>query len=156
MKTSERVEREFKEWQERYDIPYSEHFRVKTLLALQEEYDNIVPADNNTRTRESILKMINEIHSKFPYKMFEEKKKSILYYTIDIIKDNKLKLTAFTDNKLYSMVSINPKDMAKKLVLLGNNKYIYTDSFGLTQAVTDILLTLGVTVKNLELISNTL
>lgn len=59
---SERVEREFKEWKERYEISYDMEFDIKALLKLQEEYDNTEVGSNTTLTRRTILDMINKLH----------------------------------------------------------------------------------------------
>ena len=60
---SERVQREFEKWQEKYEIPLHEEFQIKTLLQLQEEYDNIQANSNNTKTRDTLLHMIKQLHS---------------------------------------------------------------------------------------------
>jgi hypothetical protein len=57
-KLSERVQREYDEIKENYDVPYFSEFKVKTLLRLQEEYDNVEVGSNTTRTRETLLRMI--------------------------------------------------------------------------------------------------
>lgn len=58
---SERVQREFDKMKEMYIIPYTMEFQVKTLLKLQEEYDSIEVGSNTTRTRETLLHMIQEL-----------------------------------------------------------------------------------------------
>jgi len=59
---SERVQREFETWKEKYEIPEHMEFEVKTLLKLQEEYDQVEVGSNTTKTRESLLGMINRLH----------------------------------------------------------------------------------------------
>jgi len=59
---SERVQREFETWKEKYEIPEHMEFEVKTLLKLQEEYDLVEVGSNTTKTRESLLGMINRLH----------------------------------------------------------------------------------------------
>jgi len=59
---SERVQREFNLWKSKYDIPYHAEFQVKTLLKLQEEYDEVEVGSNTTKTRETLLGMINRLH----------------------------------------------------------------------------------------------
>lgn len=62
MTMSERVEREFEKWREMYYIETKDEFQVKTLLKLQEEYDNIEPHGSNTLTRKNILDMIQMLN----------------------------------------------------------------------------------------------
>jgi len=59
---SERVQREFETWKDKYEIPEHMEFEVKTLLKLQEEYDQVEVGSNTTKTRESLLGMINRLH----------------------------------------------------------------------------------------------
>ena len=58
---SERTEREFQKWKENYIIPFHEEFNVKTLIGLQEEYENTEVSSNTTKTRDSILSMVNNV-----------------------------------------------------------------------------------------------
>lgn len=58
---SERVQREFDTWKGKYEIPYDVEFQVKTLLKLQEEYDNVEASSNTTRTRDTLLHMIQDL-----------------------------------------------------------------------------------------------
>lgn len=58
---SERVQSEFERWQQEYEIELGKEFQVKTLLQLQEEYNEIKPDSTNTRTRETILNMIKSL-----------------------------------------------------------------------------------------------
>jgi len=59
---SERVQREFESWKEKYEITDYMEFHVKTLLKLQEEYDQVDVGSNTTKTRESLLGMIQKLH----------------------------------------------------------------------------------------------
>jgi len=58
---SERVKKEFENWKERFEIPFSKEFQVKTLLKLQEEYNDIEPTEKNTMTRKTLLYMIQDL-----------------------------------------------------------------------------------------------
>jgi len=65
---SESVQREFTKWKEKYDIPYSMEFHLKTLLKLQEEYDEVEIGSNTTKTRETILHMIQDLQRQMVFK----------------------------------------------------------------------------------------
>lgn len=69
---SERVKREFEKWKEIYEIPYHMEFQVKTLLRLQEEYDSIDVGSHTTKTRETLLRMIQNLHGSM---ILQEKEK---------------------------------------------------------------------------------
>ena len=58
---TERIEREFVKWQEEYEIPCSDEFQVKTLLELQDEYKETPKESNTVRTRENLLRMIQDL-----------------------------------------------------------------------------------------------
>lgn len=75
---NERVEREFKKWQEKYEIPFQSEFQVKTLLKLQDEYNNVEEGSNTTRTRETLLRMINEVGGSVSLKPKQEYNETIL------------------------------------------------------------------------------
>lgn len=74
---SERVEREFKEWKERYYIPYNQEFNVKMLLKIREEIEEI-PTEH-VRTRKDLIDMADRLHSrmrlnlKLPEKQYDYK-----------------------------------------------------------------------------------
>ncbi len=59
---SERVEREFAEWEKKYVIPHHEEFNIKALLKLQAEYDSIEPDGSNVLRRQTLLDMIRDLH----------------------------------------------------------------------------------------------
>jgi hypothetical protein len=77
---SERVQREFNEWKEKYEIPYHMEHHVKTLLRLQEEYDNVEASSNTTKTRETLLHMIQDLYVRLKLKEKELVKKTIPMY----------------------------------------------------------------------------
>lgn len=102
---SERVESEFERWQEQYDIELGEEFQVKTLLQLQEEYDDIKPDSSNTRTRETLLSMIKSLHSNLRLKKRLESTKSQVINIVANLsnKDEISKLIDELDKKLKNM-----------------------------------------------------
>lgn len=78
----ERVQREFEIWKEKYDIPYNMEFQVMALVRLQEEYKETLIGSNTTRTRETLLSMINNIHKSLHLKEKETEniKKTVPIY----------------------------------------------------------------------------
>jgi len=108
---SERVQREFNEWKEKYNIPDHMEFEVKTLLKLQEEYDLVETGSNTTRTRESLLSMINRLHKDL---MLKPKTNITKPMYIDLIKNND------TSGKVTIYYNGN-------ITVLNNNQYSYKD-----------------------------
>jgi hypothetical protein len=139
---SERVKREYNEWKEKYEIPLDTEFQVKTLLKLQEEYNSIEPNSNNTKTRETLLHMIQDLQMKM---ILNKKRKTEMY--VDYAKlDDIEKVTVFINGKIltfkqalsYSNIDylIKPiKEMAEKEKAL-----IYVDSCGFGRKIYDALL----------------
>lgn len=161
---SERVQREFSEWQEKYEIPVHMEFEVKTLLKLQEEYDETPSGSNTTRTRETLLGMITKLHRDM---RFSEKVKIIKPIYVDCIRLNGIsgmtKVIIYhngnitiIENRSYSYKDyaialssfIDGKDKTSR-----ENIVIYVDTRGLGMGLYDELVqlnNLAFVVKQLE------
>ena len=77
---SESVERQFSEWNKKYEIPEHMEFQIKTMFELQEEYRSI-PVEYTKRKRD-VLEMIMKLQDKLPTKLPEkisEKLKSVRF-----------------------------------------------------------------------------
>lgn len=145
---SERVQGEFESWKEIYEIPSDMEFQVKTLLKLQEEYDQVDAGSNTTRTRESLLGMIQKLHMNMRLKVKDKTKiikpmyvdcvrtgngtsgRVIIYYNEDII---------IVDNPNYSY-----EDYASKINFLAGeigkeNIIIFVDTRGYGMGLYDQL-----------------
>jgi hypothetical protein len=104
-KLSERVEREFSEWKEKYEIPYYMEFQIKTLLKLQEEYDDIEAGYDNTRTRETLLHMIQDLQKSL---ILKDKAPKIMY--VDYIcndEHNLDRVVVYIDDCVYMIKNNN-------------------------------------------------
>lgn len=148
---SERVQREFNEWKEKYEIPSHMEFEVKTLLKLQEEYDKIEESSNTTLTRKTILEMIQRIHRdmRLKEKEIEMKPMYIDCVRLESQEDSqrgKLKIIAYLNNQIIILdhkTHLNSRDYAKSICDLAksNQSKVYIDAHGF-----------GITIYN-ELIS---
>jgi hypothetical protein len=107
---SERVQREFDKMRELYEIPYDMEFQIKTLIKLQEEYNAITPESNNTRTRETLLHMIQNLQAsmKLTPKASTYRKERTMY--IDTLRNEEnepIKFTIYEKNNLYILSNPN-------------------------------------------------
>jgi len=120
---SERVQREFDTWKGKYEIPYDVEFQVKTLLKLQEEYDNVEASSNTTRTRDTLLHMIQDLSKS----MRLEPKNNRIGIIIDITtKPEKEvdKIIIYTNDVVYILNEQNfsIKDYANTIANMFNEK----------------------------------
>ena len=141
---SERVQGEFKSWKEKYEIPSHMEFEVKTLLKLQEEYDLVEVGSNTTKTRESLLGMINRLHMGMRLKekaVATQKKKMYIDCIWTESRENN-KVLVYVDNELIVLACgsfLPPKSMgsfAKDIYNIAVAKkceiYIDTQGFGMS------------------------
>lgn len=140
---SERVQREFESWKEKYEIPEHMEFEVKTLLKLQEEYDQVETGSNTTRTRESLLGMINRLHRDM---RFNEKQKKVMY--VDYIRGDNGKLSKYIiylEDNMYILIGEQYKNIGNvtnviKRIAEKEKAIIYIDSQGFGLAIYDELI----------------
>jgi hypothetical protein len=84
---NERVESEFKKWQERYDIPYDEEYNVKLLLQIRDEIDS-TPMEH-VKTKRDLNDMADRIYYHLRLKPREPEEPEREYdYTLLIIGNN--------------------------------------------------------------------
>jgi hypothetical protein len=63
---AERIEREYKKWEEKYEIPFEQEFEVRTIIELQDEFRS-VPEDH-TKRRSEIINMITHLKGRIRLK----------------------------------------------------------------------------------------
>ena len=80
------VDNQYKEWQEKYDIPYEDEFNVKLLLQLR--YDILTTKPEYTKTKLELIAMANSIQSRLRLK---ENSKDTNNYRITSIKNMEIK-----------------------------------------------------------------
>ena len=73
---NEYVEDKFKEWNNKFEIPYGYEFQLKTMFELEEQFRE-TPKEN-VKTKRDILDMINRIY----YSMYRLKEKKIIFTEI--------------------------------------------------------------------------
>lgn len=66
------IEQKFKKWKEQFDIPFDEEFMVKTLIELEEEYENIPKTSNTIMTRKTLIETISRLKASLRLKPFKE------------------------------------------------------------------------------------
>jgi len=145
---SERVQSEFIEWKEKYEIPKHMEFEVKTLLKLQEEYDLVEAGSNTTRTRESLLGMINKLHMNMRFKEKVIANKPMYIDCIRTEGKETIKVLIYVENKMITLDSRNyqaPKsfgDYAKMIhdMAIAKGYEIYIDIRGFGMGLYDYLI----------------
>lgn len=135
---SERVQREFEKWQEKYEIPLHEEFQIKTLLQLQEEYDNIQANSNNTKTRDTLLHMIKQLHSSL---LLKKKSENIMYVDVshNFSKNKTIKISIYINGEIYTIENeskeLRFKDYTSIISSIANTHkaiiYIDVNGFGI-------------------------
>jgi len=162
---SERVQREFESWKEKYEIADHMEFEIKTLLKLQEEYEGIPLGSNTTKTRESLLQMIHRLHMNI---MLKEKVDVIKPMYVDCIRADakedsqrgKMKVIIYVDNQLIILdnkTHLNSRDYARTIYKLAKSKnsIVYIDIHGLGMVIYDELVGFkDLPVEKLHLINN--
>jgi hypothetical protein len=140
---SERVQREFESWKEKYEIPDHMEFEVKTLLKLQEEYDEVYKGSNTTKTRESLLNMIHRLHMsmRLTEKINITKPMYVDCIRLDTKEDSQrgmLKVVIYIGDQIISLdnrIYLNSKDYAHAIYNLAKETksiiYIDTRNFGM-------------------------
>lgn len=123
---SERVEREFKEWQERYEIPYTEEFNVKQLLKIREEIEE-TPTEH-VRTRKDLIDMADKLynHMRFNPKLPE---KQYDYKLLIVGNENQL-------HAIYDLLRILIREKDIKSIFDGTRSEIHKFSIELYNGVT--------------------
>jgi len=92
------INKEYKIWEEKYQIPYEDEFNIKLLLQLR--YDILHTKPELTKTKIDLIEMAQRIQSRLRLK---EKQKTPNYnYTIMVIGD---KLQLVVIKKLIEMIS---------------------------------------------------
>ena len=145
---SERVQREFNEWKERYDIPYNMEFQVKTLLKLQEEYETVEIGSNTTKTRETLLHMIQDLQGRMNLNEKNENAFKAIY--VDYFKNDANgiskveKAVVYCDNFIYNLQGEkykSIKDYAYIIhkIALSKRAIVYIDVRGMGMALYDEL-----------------
>jgi len=154
---SERVQREFNAWKEKYEIPYNMEFQVKTLLKLQEEYDEVEIGSNTTRTRETLLHMIDEAQRHLYIKEKPSPNK-IMYIDVLVAERTKpLKIVIYHENNMTILHydNFSMKDYASFIVnMIGKDEIatIYIDTTSLGRALYDELIDVkGIELRELKL-----
>lgn len=147
---SKNVQKEFETWKEKYEIPYHMEFDVKTLLKLQEEYENIPEGSNTTKTRETLLQMINRIHMSMNLNQKETliKPMYVDYVSLDAKNDSQrglIKISIYVDNQLIILDSKyykTSKDFAEAIYKLAkyNKHTVYIDTHGYGMVIYDELI----------------
>lgn len=149
---SERVEKEFKVWQEKYDIPYKTEFQVKTLLKLQEEYDTIKADSSNTRTRETLLKMIEGLQMRLSLTS-KEKNKYSMFIDVGKSESNSWNVLCFVEGrrtKLYDTFStIDTLCNSISKYAVNNNLTVCIDDCVYERLIYENLINLGVKCEKL-------
>jgi len=147
---SERVEREFKEWQEKYEIPFNQEFQVKTLLKLQEEYDGIECGSNTTKTREVLLHMIQDLSTRLNISP-KIRTRDKLYVDVFIL-DGKSKCYIYYKDKLCIIADKNIEETAGIInrIIHQEGCEVYTDGLGVTYGLIDELERKGIKVNRLN------
>jgi len=157
---SERVQREFEQWKEKYDIPYHAEFQVKTLLKLQEEYDDVEVGSNTTKTRETLLGMINRLHMSMRLVEKNVKYDKVIYVEyICKSENNPNKIIMYIDNIIYNITgdkNLKMNYFAKTIYDIVNKEnaiiYISTRGFGIS-LYDELKQFKGLVVKELKVIN---
>ncbi|MFK3936526.1 hypothetical protein ACI2JA_03290 [Alkalihalobacillus sp. NPDC078783] len=100
---AQRVESEYKKWEERFVIPFDKEFTVKTLIDLQDQFNN-VPL-NHTKEKMDLLQMIQRLQSNVNLK---EKSKS------EVSSSNKVLVVAkewFTLDEFKEAMNLNHESL---------------------------------------------
>jgi len=140
------LEKEFQKWQGKYEIPLEAEFNVETLIKLQEEYNNIKPANDNTRTRETLLSMINRVQNNIRLTPKIEVKFDTNMY-IDVYKNNKfIRINIYIDKDIFyiNIDEFMSMDNASQIILRYadfKKSNIYVDEMGFGTAMLDDLRT---------------
>lgn len=79
---SESVEKKYQEYMDKYEIPEYYEFQLKTLLSLQEEYNEATKkTPEHTKSRESLLHMIQRMQ--LPLNVLKERNENIVKISIE-------------------------------------------------------------------------
>ena len=66
-KYSDYVENKFKEWNEKFDVPYGCEFQLKTMFELEEQF--MEQSKEDIKTKQDILRMIQDLHTRMSIKL---------------------------------------------------------------------------------------
>lgn len=123
-----RVDKEYQQWKERYEIPFKDEFNVKTLLQLQDEFNSLSYNSGMTKTRTDLIYMIERLN-----RNLDLKKRTPVTQRVLILTENILSIKSILDllfEKTFIKYRVESKDSSEiglyngTEVLICNKNYI--------------------------------
>jgi hypothetical protein len=114
---SEYVESKFIEWNNKYDIPEYFEFQLKTMFELEEQFRE--QPKENVKTKQDILRMIQDLHGRLQFRIKENKEIKDKVYSIKLINNE-------NNEEIIDIINHNIKYL--KSVYLGKGKDIIKET----------------------------
>lgn len=73
---AERIESEYKKWEEKYHIPFDQEFEIRTIIDLEDEFKSITP--EHTKRRDDVIKMISHLKGRLNLKENSDSQKAMV------------------------------------------------------------------------------
>lgn len=144
-----RVNKEYKKWAERYEIPLDREFDVKALLQLQDEYNCFQYQPDKTKTRIDLMCMIERLERNLNlqhrttgnmYVDYDRENQRVTVYYNDMITGYKISNEDKINGNGY-VTEMSMYSCSKKIRDIANyyKKVVYIDNKGCGMVLFDLL-----------------
>lgn len=140
----EYVEKEYKKWEEQYDIPFEDEFNIRLLFQLR--YDILHTKPEHTKTKKELIEAAHRIQQCLRIKpKINNKEKIVAYTDVHILPGtNHVKVTIYCRDIIYTLndpdLSMIDYAVAIKNIFKDDDYVIfYIDTHGFGKALYDIL-----------------